>query len=127
MSRTWKWKWIGLINKNITLNNLSISSAKSIDWRNLQKSEIEDSFDVIFALECVYREDLYQPLISAILKYIHSRSVVFLGMTKQFTKPSFFELLVSSGLCYRMIPFEYLCKSNDNLADNIGLFVLYTY
>jgi len=49
---------VGLINKNINLNSLSLSSAKCVDWRNLQFSELNDTFDIILALEwfvfCVY-------------------------------------------------------------------------
>ena len=61
-------------------------------------------FDGIHIIGSVYREDLYVPLILTILQYSHAHTVTYLGLTKQFMTPSFFESLSSHGLQYRMIP-----------------------
>lgn len=72
----------------------------------------------------VYREDLYEPLISALLSCSHEDSVIFLGLTRQFSKPRFFELLAAQ-FSYKLVPHEalpgdYQAGSNTE----IGLFVL---
>ena len=76
----------------------------------------------------VYREDLYLPLILTILKYSHVHTVTYLGLTKQFMSPSFFECLRSHGLLYRMIPHAVIksyAADQDAVDENIGLFLVF--
>ena len=85
-------------------------------------------FDGIHIIGSVYREDLYVPLILTILQYSHAHTVTYLGLTKQFMTPSFFESLSSHGLQYRMIPHAVIksCAAvQDAVDENIGLFLVF--
>lgn len=42
---------VSLIHKNINENNLTLAKAVAIDWRERENSTINDSFDIIIALE----------------------------------------------------------------------------
>ena len=115
------------IRHNIQLNDCSeIVSGLSYDWLasvEYLDSALQAPFDVILALECVYREDLYLPLIETIKAQSHKGTVCFLGSTRQFTKPSFFRLLAEHGLAYKKLPHEMLPES---MADqSIGMFVIH--
>ena len=64
---------------------------------------------LIFIAHCsVYREDLYVPLIRTILGHMHASSLLILGLTRAFTKASFFTLISAHGLRYTRISEEHL-------------------
>ena len=63
------------------------------DARNVNPPK---KYDVLFALECVYNEDLYQPLLSSIVRHSHAHSVTFLALSRDFSKPLFFDLLTKT-------------------------------
>jgi hypothetical protein len=69
----------------------------------------------------VYREDLYTPLVRTLLDLMHANSICFLGSTKQFTTPVFFQLLTRHGLVYKKIPHGSMSSSDEN----IGIFVIH--
>ena len=46
----------------------------------------------------VYNESLYAPLISSIDICCHDQSVVFLGLTRLFAKPTFFKMLLEGKI-----------------------------
>ena len=75
----------------------------------------------------VYRSDLYLPLVLTILRLGHERTITYLGMTKQFTTPAFFDCLIANDLQYRMIPHEVVknCNFATSFEGNIGLFVVF--
>lgn len=115
------------IRHNIALNKCNertvgvpydwFASSQDLDPR------LSEPFDVILALECVYREDLYLPLIRSIKRQCHADTICFLGSTRQFTKPSFFQLLAENGLAYKKLPADML---PGHLIDpSIGMFVLH--
>jgi hypothetical protein len=117
------------IERNIALNGCNRRTVGvACDWNATTNAEeahagLTTPFDVILALECVYREDLYLPLIRTIKRHCHTQTVCFLGSTRQFTKPSFFRLLTEHGLAYKKLPGNML---PEHLADpSIGLFVLH--
>lgn len=116
------------INRNIATNACSgITNGIPYDWTaapdTLHPRLENGSFDVILALECVYREDLYLPLILAIKKQSHAGTVCFLGSTRQFTKPSFFRLLTENGLAYKKLPSTML--PSELRDESIGMFVIH--
>lgn len=69
----------------------------------------------------VYREDLYTPLVRTLLDLMHSDSICFLGSTKQFTTPVFFQLVNKYGLVYKKMPHGSMPSSDEN----IGIFVIH--
>jgi hypothetical protein len=69
----------------------------------------------------VYKEDLYTPLVHTLLDLMHADSICFLGSTKQFTTPVFFQLLTRHGLVYKKIPHGSMPSSDEN----IGIFVIH--
>lgn len=74
-------------------------------------------------LYSLYKEELYEPLIRAMLRTSHAQSVFFLGVTRAFVKPRFFALLTAHGFTYRKMP-------ANKLADHMpydpstGMFVV---
>ena len=124
------------IEKNICRNDLGKTTCRALDWFNPYTDESsaggaggkgggEDQFDCIFALECVYREDLFQPLITTLIAKSHEKTVIFLGITRQFATsaegPLFFDLLTENGYFYKKIPFESVVPDadpNPNLNPN---------
>eukprot|EP01038_Epipyxis_sp_PR26KG_P010670 gene10670-14329_t len=139
---------VSLIQLNIDKNNGSIDVKNdheqiplnrivAVDYDWLEGSSVlQSTYDIIIALECVYRDELYEPLVKSILVNSHSDTITFVGLTKSFAKPSFFRILKDFGLLYRKIPFkffktlaDYGVENNLNnkiFADeNIGLFIVY--
>lgn len=120
------------ISKNISLNAVFRSTALPFDWMNTDPNQVPGTFDFIFALECVYWEDLFQALITTIRNKSHSKTVTFLGMTRQFATsnkgPVFFDLLSSSGFTYKKVPLLSVPPSSLEsvpVDENIGIFVVY--
>lgn len=71
----------------------------------------------------VYREDLYLPLIQSIKLQSHRNTLCFIGCTRQFTKPLFFQMLEVHGLAYKKLPSGVL--ADGQLDESIGLFVIH--
>ena len=59
---------------------------KVISTHKSPHSHPHPKFDIILALECVYREDLYQPLIDSILQSSVPSTLIFLGLTRLFAQ-----------------------------------------
>jgi 2-polyprenyl-3-methyl-5-hydroxy-6-metoxy-1,4-benzoquinol methylase len=118
---------IGHIQSNIARNDCKDTTvAVAYDWTadpSLMDERLKEKFDVILALECVYREDLYLPLIQTIKRQSHKQTVCFLGSTRQFTKPSFFTMLSEHGLAYKKLPSNMLPE--ELVDESIGMFVIH--
>jgi SAM-dependent methyltransferase len=117
--------------KHSDLNSAHKTSirARAFDWLKIPQGGDEKrlgSFDIIFAFECVYKEELYVPFINALLESSHSSTVIFLGLTRIFAKPLFFDVLKSSGFVYTMVPQEALPEGfgNDTTGRDVGLFIV---
>ena len=126
--------YVPLMTRNIALNGSTACKAGPLDWCDeVGRHDIPGekmTFDVILALEwyetqciaplkafffpilhcSVYRENLYVPLIRTILRHMHASSVLILGLTRAFTKGSFFTLMSAHGLRYTRISEEHLPK-----------------
>jgi hypothetical protein len=113
---------IDLICENIAINSCSKCIPRSFDW----KIDKMSNYDVILIFECVYNEDLYIPLINAIDDISTMSTVIFLGLTRLFTKPKFFQLLRGRGFKYTMIPEESLPEEYgaEFIDNNVALFVV---
>jgi len=118
------------ILQNVGLNVCSDRvQAAALDWTDMAPfaAEYPASFDVILALECVYREDLYQPLVDVLLRTSSKKTLVFLGLTRLFAQTKFFALLEAAGLRYTRIPEHALpavLRGQQSTAD-CGLLLLY--
>ena len=66
------------------------------------------------------------PLIQSLDQLFSETTVGFLGLTRLFAKPSFFDKLLNAGFVYTMVPEESLpAKYSDDLAyRDVGLFVV---
>eukprot|EP01032_Pedospumella_encystans_P016925 gene16925-19289_t len=110
------------IERNVIQNECaSTTFSLAYDWTGSVSNlgdALQKPFDVIMALECVYREDLYLPLIRAIKQQSHKNTICFLGSTRQFTKPLFFHMLEQNGLGYKKLPVGLLEASV--LDENTG-------
>ena len=71
-------------------------------------------------VDSVYHEDLYQPLIDSMIACSTPDSIILLGLTRDFMKPSFFDRL-RVYFDYSMIPHRSI--RNDDEHSNIGIFV----
>lgn len=73
----------------------------------------------------VYREELYEPLVKSLQLLCKKDSVIFLGLTRLYAKPSFFRLLRLYGFKYTMIPMEALPEAyySQTAGSDVGLFV----
>jgi hypothetical protein len=134
-------QYLAHIQRNIDLNNSKVCSARALDWLNIDSFMHEDAdeildanravsgskFDIILALECVYREDLYQPLVDTILRCSTKETIIFLGLTRLFAKPCFFDMLHSNGIYFTRLPEQALplVLRNDNSTADCGLLLLY--
>ena len=105
---------------NVEMNNSKCVSS-ALDWGNCNQF---GTFDVILGFECVYKEELYVPFITVIKQLANKDSVVILGMTRQFLKPHFFDLLRQFGFVYTLLPQEDFAHEyhNQNGLDT-GLFL----
>lgn len=114
------------IKYNILLNQegRKVTSAFALDW--FQPNLLDKKMDIILAFECVYKESLYEPFIKTLDALCHDKSLIFLGMTRNFMRSKFFKLLREHGYIYTLIPqnnipnIEY--RSNGSLRDT-GLLI----
>ena len=108
------------IKHNIDINNSKCIGCE-LDWGSYNTL---GTFDVILGLECVYKEDLYRPFLTTIKGLSNLNTVVILGMTRQFLKPLFFELLLEYGFVYTLIPQEeFASKYHHENGYDTGLFL----
>ena len=118
---------LALMRENLLLNQVSPAcSVEALDWTNPATFPPAQSFDIILAMECVYREQLYTPLIASLLHCMRDDAICFLGLTRQFAKPHFFTKLTTAGLHYTLVPHEALppsCSSATGGRD-CGIFLL---
>jgi len=143
------------LKRNVELNATTTCSVHALDWLDIDgfvksfptstasatqggSAEAKQSastpspnsactFDIILALECVYREDLYQPLIDTLLRLSTKQTLIFLGLTRLFAKPVFFDLLHASGIYYTRLPEHSLPEAlrRDVNTSDCGLLLLY--
>lgn len=113
---------LDLMQRNLKLNEPTTCTALELDWCNPPTLDSALTYDVIIALECVYREDLYVPLVDTMRSLLSPRAVVLLGLTRSFSKPLFFRLMRERGLRYTMVPLD-STRGAESSDDNMALFV----
>ena len=114
---------IPLIEKNLSLNRTKSCIAKAFDW---YKDDL-GLYDIILIFECVYNNDLYEPLIQALDRLSDKNTMAILGLTRLFARPKFFSLLKSYGYKYTMLPelslpLSYTDAFNDR---DVGIFTVF--
>jgi predicted nicotinamide N-methyase len=119
---------LGLMERNIAMNSTTVRNVtcQVLDWLQPQAAEL-GKFDIVLALECIYRENLYGPLIDSLDCVCHDDTVIFLGLTRQFLgKGLFFEQLAAAGFDYTMVPHECTVPSTRRKegSEDVGLFVV---
>ena len=89
---------------NIKLNNLDRCSAIELDWFNSNSNSIK--YDIIIALECVYKTELFEVFIQTMDTLSNDNTVIFLGLTRNFQngKSTFWDILRRYKFHYMMIP-----------------------
>ena len=116
-----------LIRSNMVLNETSeLVEAAALDWTKASTFPPAQSFDVVIAMECVYKETLYLPLLNAMGHCLAKDGLVFLGLTRQFAQPHFFAKLASKGMSYILIPHDALPKSclSNTGGEDCGIFLV---
>jgi hypothetical protein len=101
---------VPLIERNLSLNAVDRSRAEVLDWLDCQNAT---PYDIILAFECVYREDLYQPLIDTMLACSDENTVIILGITREFSKVPFYDAL-KKHFSFTLIPYETLQIEGGN-------------
>lgn len=83
------------------------------------------NFLLILNYISVYREELYEPLIKSLQCLCKKESIILLGLTRLYAKPSFFHLLRLHGFKYTMIPMEALPENyySKTAGSDVGLFL----
>ncbi|KAG5188594.1 putative methyltransferase-domain-containing protein [Tribonema minus] len=76
------------------------------------------SFDVVLGADLAYFSHLYQPLIAALVDVVGPKTVVFLGVTKADTDPTFFRLLDEAG-------FRFYDMSSGADTANFTIFTIF--
>jgi hypothetical protein len=64
------------------------------------------TYDFIFGTDLAYREYLYEPLISSLVRFSHEHTVSLIGVTMSDTRPKFFDLLREVGFRYERLAGE---------------------
>ena len=74
------------LNKETSgVDHMNNTKAFVLDWMSPRMNEETlGKFDLVLALECIYREPLYQPLIDTLDAVCHKDTVIFLGLTRSF-------------------------------------------
>jgi hypothetical protein len=132
--------YVELIGKNIDTNGCKRCSANAIDWLQFDPRTInfdnEEKFDIILALECVYRRELFLPLINTLEAKSYAttngskkNTVIILGITRDFANEQFFTLLLQRGYKYRKVPQSsfHLTEAQRQRFDvsHIGILMIY--
>jgi predicted nicotinamide N-methyase len=115
---------VALIEKNLENNNCNPRTAAApLDWCNL--GDRPEKNDIVLAFECVYNEELYEPFIAALESTTDENSIIFIGLTRTFSKPLFFETLRAHGFKYTLLPQEALPADyrNESSGRDVGMFL----
>jgi len=111
---------------NIKLNNLTRCQAIELDW--FTSNHNMGTYDVIIALECVYKNELYEPFIKTIDTLSNNNTIIFLGLTRNFqnVRQMFWDILRKYKFHFMMIPQESLpSEYHDEMnCRDCGIFVL---
>lgn len=112
---------------NIQLNNLKRCKSIELDWFNHNDNTI-DTYDIIIALECVYKDELFEMFIKTLSSLSNDDTVIFLGLTRNFQmgKQTFWNMLKLHNFHYTMIPQESLpiAYRNEMNGRDCGIFIL---
>lgn len=116
-------QYTALIDRNIKLNRVEKQcTAQVIDWLNPPAQHT--TYDVVLALECVYREDLYGPLLQMLKVSAHANTIIFLGLTRLFAQARFFTLLEEHGFSYKKIP-HIAIPVFTNATNDTAIFIVW--
>jgi hypothetical protein len=126
-------QYLDHLRLNTAMNSTRLCSVRPLDWLNIdafihaRSEDAAHTFDIILALECVYREDLYQPLIDTILRTSSKDTLIFLGLTRLFAQHIFFDLLHANGIYYTRLPEHSLPLKvrKESATADCGLLLLY--
>ena len=80
-------------------------------------------YDFIFGTDLAYRDYLYEPLISSLLRFSHQHTVSLIGVTMTDTRPKFFDLLRKAGFRYERLA-DHLMEGEFQSCTSFGVFVL---
>ena len=112
---------------NIQLNDLTRCKSIELDWHS-NNDNTTDAYDIIVALECVYKDELFEIFIKTMDALSNNDTVIFLGLTRNFQngKQVFWEILKRYDFQYIMIPqdnlpFEY---HNEMNCRDCSIFLL---
>jgi hypothetical protein len=75
-------------------------------WGKFEQDE--PKYDFIFGTDLAYRDYLYEPLISSLLRFSHEHTVSLIGVTMDDTRPKFFDMLRGAGFRYERLAGENL-------------------
>lgn len=101
---------------------ISKVEVEALDWTKVDPSDTSQTkYDVILALECVYKEELYKPLIDTLLAKGHQKTIAILGITRQFASESFFTLLRARGFRYKKIPQSTMQHVFDDQNSHVSM------
>lgn len=94
-----------LIQTTLDENAHFVSSESNVQVTEHKWGELEDAltgkkFDVIVGSDVAYHEDLYDILITSLLRFSHESTVALMGVTMNDTKPLFFHTLREAGFRY---------------------------
>jgi len=117
------------MNYNIKLNNLKKCKSIELDWfNNNGNNNIIGTYDIIIALECVYKDELFEHFIKTMNTLSTNNTLIFLGLTRNFQngKQIFWEILKNYNFYYTMIPQESLPIEyhNEMNCRDCSIFVL---
>ena len=80
-------------------------------------------YDFIFGTDLAYRDYLYEPLISSLLRFSHDHTVSLIGVTMTDTRPKFFDMLREAGFRYERLA-DHLLEGEFQSCTSFGIFVL---
>jgi hypothetical protein len=92
-------------NTHVTkLCNVDVSVQEHA-WGSFDDNVSKDGqkYDFIFGTDLAYRDYLYEPLISSLLRFSHEHTVSLIGVTMNDTRPKFFDLLREAGFKYERL------------------------
>lgn len=99
--------------------------AAEFDW-DKDAAHLRPPFDVVLGTDLAYREELFLPVVRALLAASDAHTVTLLGVTRSDTGPAFFDLLRQHGFEYYRVPdWEMKGKSESGAVANFGLFFIF--
>jgi predicted nicotinamide N-methyase len=116
-----------LIQTTLDANAHVVSSQSNVQVTEHRWGEFEDAltgkkFDVIVGSDVAYHEDLYDILISSLLRFSHESTVALIGITMNDTKPLFFQKLRETGFRYERLA-DWLMEPEFR-GTTFGIFVI---